>query len=223
MFSKGFWFFLLLVLVIFVTLFVIVTLFELLPEIVKNDASAGVVGGYFFYLIPQIVYWVLPLAVLLAVLVNLGTLTKTNETLAVKAGAVSLYRMSVPLLLMSVILSLGVYAMQDFLLPYSNQRQESFRAKIKGRAPQTYRDPLRKWMAGSDNRIYHYNYFDPDQNAFAGISVFEFDASNFALLRWTFAASGPLEWFVMDLRKRMAEIAQPQRCARLPTIRTTGL
>ena len=187
---KGFWFFFFLVLLIFVSLFVIVTLFELLPEIVKNDAGAGVVGGYFFYLIPQILYWVLPLAVLLAVLVNLGTLTKTNETLAVKAGAVSLYRMSVPLLLMSLILSLGVYAMQDFLLPYSNQRQDEFRNRIKGRAPQTYRDPLRKWMAGSDNRIYHYTYFDPDQNAFAGISVFEFDPTNFALLRWTFAASG---------------------------------
>ena len=41
-------------------------------------------------------YWVVPLAVLLAILINLGTLTKTNEILAVKAGAVSLYRMSLP-------------------------------------------------------------------------------------------------------------------------------
>ena len=187
---RGFWFFFLLVLIIFVSLFVIVTLFELLPDIVKNDATAGVVGGYFFFLLPQILYWVLPLAVLLAVLINLGTLTKMNETLAVKAGAVSLYRMALPLVLMALLLSGGAYAMQDFLLPYSNQRQDEFRNRIKGRAPQTYRDPLRKWMAGSDNRIYHYNYFDPDQNAFAGISVFEFDSASFGLRRWTFAASG---------------------------------
>ncbi len=187
---RGFWFFFLLVLLIFVTLFIIVTLFELLPDIVRNDASAAVVGSYFFFLLPQILYWVLPLAVLLAVLVNLGTLTKTNQTLAIKAGAVSLYRMSLPLVLMSLLLSVGVYAMQDFLLPYSNQRQDEFRNRIKGRASQTYRDPLRKWMAGSDNRIYHYNYFDPDRNAFARISVFEFNPSNFGLLRWTFASSG---------------------------------
>ncbi len=184
---KSFWFFFLLVLVVFVAMFVVVTLFELLPDIVQNNASVEVVGSYFFYLLPQILYWVIPLAVLVAVLVNLGTLTKTNETLAVKAGAISLYRMSVPLLLTGLLLSGGIYVMQDFLLPYTNQRQDEFRNRIKGRPPQTYRDPLRKWMAGSDNHIYYYNYFDPEQNFFPGISVFEFEPATFSLRRWTFA------------------------------------
>ncbi len=184
---KSFSFFFLLVLVVFVSMFVIVTLFELLPDIVQNNASFGVVASYFFYLLPQILYWVIPLAVLVAVLVNLGTLTKANETLAVKAGAISLYRLSAPLLLTGLVLSTGIYVMQDFLLPYTNQRQDEFRNQIKGRPPQTYRDPLRKWMAGSDNRIYYYNYFDPVQNSFPGISVFEFDPDSFSLLRWTFA------------------------------------
>ena len=184
---KGFWFFFSLVLAIFVSMFVIVTLFELLPDIVANDASVGVVSSYFFYLLPQILYWVIPLAVLVAVLVNLGTLTKTNETLAVKAGAISLYRLAVPLVLTAMLLSAGLYAMQDFVLPYTNQRQDEFRNRIKGRPAQTYRDPLRKWMAGSENHIYYYKYFNPDQNAFPGISVFEFDPTTFALRRWTFA------------------------------------
>ena len=184
---KRFSFFFLLVLVVFVSMFVIVTLFELLPDIVQNSASFGVVASYFFYLLPQILCWVIPLAVLVAVLVNLGTLTKANETLAVKAGAISLYRLSAPLLLTGLVLSTGIYVMQDFLLPYTNQRQDEFRNQIKGRPPQTYRDPLRKWMAGSDNRIYYYNYFDPVQNSFPGISVFEFDPDSFSLLRWTFA------------------------------------
>ena len=187
---RGFSFFFFLVLVVFVALFMIVTLFELLPDIVKNNASSSVVAGYFFFLLPQVLHWVMPLAVLLAVLVNLGTLTKTNETLAAKAGAISLYRMSVPLLIVALLLSVGVYFMQDYLLPYSNQRQDEFRNRIKGRAAQTYRDPLRKWMAGSKNQIYHYNYFDPERNAFAGISVFDFDPENFGLRRWTFASSG---------------------------------
>ncbi len=184
---KSFWFFFLLVLFVFVSMFVIVTLFELLPDIVQNNASLGVVTSYFFYLLPQILYWVIPLAVLVAVLVNLGTLTKANETLAVKAGAISLYRLSAPLLLTGLLLSTGIYVMQDFLLPYTNQRQDEFRNQIKGRPPQTYRDPLRKWMAGSNDHIYYYNYFDPDRNFFPGISVFEVDPDSFSLQRWTFA------------------------------------
>src|SRR5262249_34487703 len=87
---RGFWFFFTLVLVVFVGLFIIITLFELLPDIVKNKVDGAIVVSYFVYLLPQILYYVIPLTVLLAILINLGTLTKTNEILAVKAGAVSL-------------------------------------------------------------------------------------------------------------------------------------
>src|SRR5438093_5868346 len=88
---RGFWFIFVLVLVVFVALFMIVTLFELLPDIVKNKVETGIVVSYFLFLVRQILYYVIPLTVLLAILINVGTLTKTNEMLAVKAGAISLY------------------------------------------------------------------------------------------------------------------------------------
>src|SRR5205085_7741470 len=102
---RGFWFFFVLVLIVFVSVFILVTLFELLPDIVKNRIDTGIVVSYFFYLLPQILYYVIPLTVLLAILIDLGTLTKTNEILAVKAGAVSLSRMSMRLLFIGLALS----------------------------------------------------------------------------------------------------------------------
>lgn len=183
---RGFWFFFSLVLVVFVALFILVTLFELLPDIVKNRVDSSVVVNYFVYLLPQILYYVIPLTVLLAILINLGTLTKTNEILAVKAGAVSLYRMTLPLLIVGLMFSAGIYFLQDFLLPYANQRQDAYRNVIKGRAPQTYRDPY-KWMAGSGDRIYHFSYFDPSENLFGGLSIFEFKPDSFDLSEWIFA------------------------------------
>src|SRR5207245_4852941 len=96
---RGFWFFFVLVLIAFVSVFILVTLFELLPDIVKNRIDTSIVVSYFFYLLPQILYYVIPLTVLLAILINLGTLTKTNETLAVKGGAVSLYALWIRLFL----------------------------------------------------------------------------------------------------------------------------
>jgi len=56
-----------------------------------------------------------------------------------------------------------------------------YRNVIKGRAPQTYRDPQRKWMAGSEDRIHHYNYFAPNLDLFGGISIFEFKPNTFEL------------------------------------------
>src|SRR4029079_9433595 len=118
----------------FVSLFIIVTLFELLPDIIKNNVDTTIVINYFVFLLPQILYYVIPLTVLLAILINLGTLTKTNEILAVKAGAISLYRMAMPILLMALLLSAAIYLLQDFMLPYANQRQDEYRNVIKGRA-----------------------------------------------------------------------------------------
>ena len=158
-----------------------------MPDIVANDIRVSVVGSYFFFLIPQILYWITPLAVLVAVLVNLGTLTKTNETLAVKAGAISLYRMAVPLVLTAMLLSAGIYAMQDFVLHTRiSVRMSSGTGSRDGQRRPTA-TLYGKWMAGSENHIYYYTYFNPDQNAFPGISVFEFDPTTFALRRWTFA------------------------------------
>ncbi|HEX4997238.1 MAG TPA: LPS export ABC transporter permease LptG [Terriglobia bacterium] len=187
---RGFWFYYGLVLAAFISLYIVVTLFNLLPDIISNKVGVGVVVKYFAWLIPYILYLMAPLAMLLGILVALGTLTKTNEILAVKAGAISLYRLSLPLIAMGLILSGAVYAMQDFLLPYSNQRQDEYRDQIKGRAPQTYRDPQRKWMMGAGDRMYHYNYFDPDQDLFGGVTLYEFEPNTFDLREWIYAKSG---------------------------------
>jgi LPS export ABC transporter permease LptG/LPS export ABC transporter permease LptF len=184
---RGFWFFFVIVLGVFSALFIVVTLFERLPDIIKNDIAATTVVTYIFFLLPQIIYWVSPLAVLLAVLINLGTLTKTNEVLAVKAGAISLYRMALPLVLMAGLLSASIYAMQEYVLPTTNRIQDQYQDFIRKKAPQTYRDPHRKWMKGSTSNWYHYIFFDPSANAFADISIFNVNPGTFQLQEWIFA------------------------------------
>jgi len=184
---RGFWFFFAIVLSVFSSLFIVVTLFELLPDILQNKISAAVVFVYFIFLMPQIFYWVAPLAVLLAILINLGTLTKTNEILAVKAGAISLYRMSLPILLMAAVLSGVVYVMQDYVLPWTNRRQDEYHDMIKGKAPQTYRDPFRKLMMGSGNQLYYYTFFDPALNTFGNLTILKLDPTTFQPLERLFA------------------------------------
>ena len=187
---RGFWFFFTIILGVFSSLFIVVTLFELLPDIIKNDTPLSTVVLYFLFYLPQIIYFVTPLAVLLAILINLGTLTKTNEVLAVKAGAISLYRMSLPLVLMGAMLSGAVYVMQDYVLPWTNKRQDAYRDSIKNKPPQTYRDPSRKWMMGSANRLYNYSFFDPETTSFANISILTIDPKTFQLREWFYAKRG---------------------------------
>jgi LPS export ABC transporter permease LptG len=184
---RGFWFFFAIVLGVFASLFIVVTLFELLPSIIEHRIGVGTVIFYFVYLLPQIFYWVSPLAVLLAILINLGTLTKTNEILAVKAGAVSLYRMSLPIILMGAMLSGIVYVMQDYVLPWTNRRQDEYHDMIRNKAPQTYRDPYRKLVMGTGNRLYHYTFFDPGLSTFGNLTIMVIDPETFKVRERLFA------------------------------------
>jgi LPS export ABC transporter permease LptG len=110
-----------------------------------------------------------------------------------KATGISLYRLVVPIVSIAAILSVSLFLFDEFYLPQANRRQEALRSTIKGRPPQTFLHPEQKWIFGQPHpgepgRIFYYQFFDPDRNEFANLSVFEFDPSTFAISRRIFAA-----------------------------------
>lgn len=164
-------------------LFIILTLFDLLDDIIRNGISATYVVDYFIFLLPQILIFVIPMSVLLATLINFGLLEKASEVTALKAGGWSLYRIAVPVFVVSCGICLGLYLLQDYILPSANVRQDSLRHIIKGRPAQTSMRPQRKWIFGETNRIFNYEYFDAGQSLFVGLNVYEVDLAAERILR----------------------------------------
>jgi len=184
----GFLKYFLLVLGSFVIIFIVFTFFELLEDVVSNQTSLLVVPHYFLYLLPQIVFYMIPMSVLVAVLVNFGILSRTSQIVAMKASGISLYRLAASLIVVTLFLSALSFALQEYVLPGSNQKQDALRDIIKGRRPQTYLRPDRKCMMGERAKIFYYNFFDEHRNLFGDLSVFEFDPASFAIKRRIYAA-----------------------------------
>ena len=183
----------LLVLGSFVMLMLVFTFFELVGDIIRNHIPLGMVGDYLFNLAPSMIYTITPLAVLISVLVTFGVFNRNSEIIAMKATGISLYRLVVPVISISAVLAVGLFVFDDYYLPGANRRQESLRSTIKGRPPQTFLHPEEKWIFGQSGkgepaRIFYYQFFDRDDDAFANLSVFEFDPSTFALSRRIFAS-----------------------------------
>jgi LPS export ABC transporter permease LptG/LPS export ABC transporter permease LptF len=183
----------LLVLASFVMLMLVFTFFELVGDILRNHIALGTVGDYLFNLTPSMVYAITPLAVLIAVLVTFGVLNRNSEIVAMKATGISLYRLVVPVVTISAFLSIGLFLFDDYYLPSANRKQEALRSTIKGRPPQTFLHPEEKWMFGQQHpgepgHIFYYQFFDADDNAFANLSIFEFNPATFALSRRIFAS-----------------------------------
>jgi len=196
-----------LVLVTFWILFTIFTFFELIGDIIRNRTPLVTVGDYLLNLTPFILYNVTPMCVLVAVLITFGALSRSSEITAMKAAGISLYRIVIPVLVLTAIIAVSLFAFDEFYLPAANRRQEALRSVIKGKPAQTFLRPDRSWISGQTTtepgfpntpqtahnaepvRIFYYQFFDPDRNVFANLTVFEFDPVTFTLQRRIFAAS----------------------------------
>ena len=177
-----------LVLAAFVLLTTVFTFFELLGDIIRNRASFVMVGEYLINVIPSLIYQTTPLSVLVGVLVTFSILQSSNELTAMKASGVSVYRVVLPVLLISMAIAASLFLFDQLYLPSANTKQESIRNAIKGKPPQTFVRPDRKWIFGKNNVIYYYEHFEPDLNEFVGISAFEFDPTNFKITRRAYAS-----------------------------------
>ncbi|QHN03872.1 LPS export ABC transporter permease LptF [Granulicella sp. WH15] len=196
------------------TLFLIFTFFELIGDIIKNRTPLVTVGDYLLNLIPFILYNVTPLCVLVAVLITFGSLSRSSELTAMKASGLSLYRIVAPVLVLTAVVGVSLFAFDEFYLPAANRRQEALRYVIKGKPAQTFLRPDRQWISGQTvaedrtnspiapgdplptkltndlpTRIFYYQFFDSDRNVFANITVFEFDPASFTLKKRIFASS----------------------------------
>src|SRR5438105_4872457 len=184
---RKFFFYFAVFLAVFVFLYEAFTFFELLDDIGRGRVPFLTVVEYFQYLTPFLVYNLAPLAGLVAVLVPVGTMSKNNEIVAIKASGLSLFRVAMPLLFAGLALAATLLLLDDTYLPYFNQRQDALHNQIKGRPPQTYAHPQR-WIFGENSKIYNYDVFDQEHNLFGGLSVLELNPSDFHLRRRIFAA-----------------------------------
>jgi LPS export ABC transporter permease LptF/LPS export ABC transporter permease LptG len=166
-----------------VGLSLIFTVFELLGDILRNQISPWTVGEYLLNVTPYFLYNVAQYGVLLTILITLGLMQRYNEVTALKATGVSIYRIIVPVLLAGALVATGLFLADQFYLPHANKRQDALLNQIKGRPPQTYLNPYRKWIFGQHSTIYYYQLFDSDRNEFGNLTVFQFNPANFQLVR----------------------------------------
>lgn len=166
----------LLTLLALVAIFIVFTLFELWRFIATNRVGFGLVARYILYLLPLISVEIFPASMLVAALLTYALLARRNETVAWWASGQSVYRLMVPGLLFAIVAAVGTWLVQEHLMPYSNVRQDSLRAQIKGGEARAMTGTGRQWLASAEsNRLYSYE-FNEQTNTLEQPTIYEFDA-----------------------------------------------
>ncbi|MBW2182997.1 MAG: LPS export ABC transporter permease LptG [Deltaproteobacteria bacterium] len=127
------------------------------------------------YKIPQMFYWVCPMAMLLAIFLTLALLTKNNEIIAMKAGGISAYTIITPLLIISSCLVLVSFCNQELILPYASQKVEYIEnVRIKRKRGKNLLKQNRFWYR-SEDIVCNIELFEHASNTLHGVTIYFFD------------------------------------------------
>ena len=155
----------------FIALYLIVDFFEKSRMFFSNHATAVQMVSYFVFSIPVIISLIMPAAVLLATLMTFGNLTKFNEVTAMKANGISLYRMALPVVIMSLAICLFLFFFSEIIRPGAEQKAEQIiKVDIQKQTMQGYFKQNEIWYR-SANAIYNFKMFDTTKNTLRGITI----------------------------------------------------
>jgi lipopolysaccharide export system permease protein len=116
----------------FVIIFLVVDLIENVDKFIDLKVNLTTVLLYYIYYIPYIISLTLPVAMLLACLFALGSMSQHNEIVAQKSAGISLYRITLPLLLLALIISMLAGLFNELVVPVTNEaRMDIYRYDIK--------------------------------------------------------------------------------------------
>jgi lipopolysaccharide export system permease protein len=163
-------------LLVFLAIFIIVDLVEHLDEFIDARAERSQVVRYYANYVPYIFVLMLPVSMLLATLFSVGTLSKQNELLAMKASGISLYRFAQPLLILGFLISLLTMVFGEIVVPKTNQaRSEIKNVEIPGRRAEQKTFVYNLYRQGAEGRIFRFERYDLTETFGFGVLVQNFN------------------------------------------------
>ena len=121
----------------FVAVFLIVVfslsmqfIWQFINELAGKGLGVGVIFEFMGWASCTLFPNAIPLATLLASIMTLGGLGERNELLAMKAAGISLIRILAPLMILSVLITIGAFYAADRLVPYAYNKVYSLRRDI---------------------------------------------------------------------------------------------
>lgn len=194
----------------FFTLVMVYQFIQVLQDLIEHEMPMSLGFHFLLYRIPWALSQVLPMSCLMACLLTFGVMSKFNEVVAAKAGGTSVYRLAIPVVMVTFCLSVLGFVNNDYLMPYTEQRAAQIKDTIRGRAPRSYQPGDRRWVFGDGGHLYNFrNYVPPPvpvlpsagAGTFEGFSIFNLDPQTFEMRSRTWARTAGWEaghWVLHD-------------------------
>ena len=165
----------------FITIFVVVDIFEKIDVFLDHQAPALLVLRFYLYRAPEVIVQVLPVALLLATFLSLGQLNKFGELTAMRAVGRSLLQILLPVLMVAALASLGALALGEEVVPSANrERDRIYDEQIQKLRPNDVSERADVTYLGSGGRVFYMRLYLVSERRMHEVSVQEFRGGQLA-------------------------------------------
>jgi lipopolysaccharide export system permease protein len=127
-----------LIITLLISLFVLLMqfLWVYLDELVGKGLELNIIVEFLIYTLAMLMPMALPLSMLLASIMTFGDMGENNELLAMKAAGISLFRIMKPVIVLSILLSIGAFYFSNRVIPVSYKKLMALMTSIRQMRPE---------------------------------------------------------------------------------------
>ena len=187
------------------TIYLVIDFFEKIRRFLRYDVSWAPLLLYFALKVPAISFQIAPLAILMATLLTLGLLSRSNEITAMRSCGISLPWISSPFVVFAVGIALILLSFSSTIIPLASEQAEAIRlVQIEKKALPLTVKASQPWARIGAEALMQVDQVDRGGATIRGVRLFHF-GRGFRLDRMTEAEQArytPHGWILMNGHQR---------------------
>ncbi len=164
---------------VFLFLYIVIDLLSNLDEILKHQATLGLLARYYLSYLPIMFVQVSPFACLLSTVYTFGKLNHNNEIIAMRSSGLSIFEIARNALIFGFLISLTVFWVNDRFVPASLVENQKIKIQIEEGSQKAKSKKneaiMNLTLYGLRNRLFFISRFLPATKTMEGITILEQD------------------------------------------------
>lgn len=161
----------------FVAIYLVLDMMDKIPRYLRVGGAMGDIAGFFLNKLPEMVGQTAAFSTLMATLLTLGLLSRSSEITAMRSCGIGLLRISLPMLMLGLAVSVLSLINAEMIVPGSYERMDYIeRVKIKKQGVNAVFKLNNIWFR-NDSIILQAHAFDPQKRILKGVTVWTMDDS----------------------------------------------
>jgi lipopolysaccharide export system permease protein len=158
----------------FVSLYSIFDFIEKVDNFQEAQVPTPAMLSFFILQVPEITALMVPVAVLMSTVLTLGMMGKRNEIVAIKSSGISVFRFTLPILLLSLCMTVFVALLNETVIPNTKAKTNYIWDVLVEKHPGQLIHKEKFWFKGQ-NSIYRVGFYDPESQSLSDVVYYRFD------------------------------------------------